>query len=127
MQNSQTMASLRDRDSLRKEDKMPVPKVSFVRRLDCSDRCQACVRCMEGVRISEGPLWEVSLYNVHFISFLQWFLQWSYLLPRSEVPTEECSWCHVYDYGLPLAHRSTCPHSNNYYGKLQCTCACTCT
>ena len=20
-----------------------------------SDRCQACVRCMEGVRISEGP------------------------------------------------------------------------
>ena len=32
---SQTMASLRDRDSLRKEDKMPVPKVSFVQRLDC--------------------------------------------------------------------------------------------
>ena len=32
---SQTMASLRDRDSLRKEDKMPIPKVSFVRRLDC--------------------------------------------------------------------------------------------
>ena len=26
------------------------------------DRCQACVRCMEGVRISEGPLWEVPLY-----------------------------------------------------------------
>ena len=32
---SQTMASLRDRDSHRKEDKVPVPKVSFVRRLDC--------------------------------------------------------------------------------------------
>ena len=31
---SQTMTSLRDRDSLRKEDKMPIPKVSFVRRLD---------------------------------------------------------------------------------------------
>ena len=27
-----------------------------------SDRCQASVRCMEGVRISEGPLWEVPLY-----------------------------------------------------------------
>ena len=27
-----------------------------------SDRCQPCVRCMEGVRNSEGPLWEVSLY-----------------------------------------------------------------
>ena len=26
-----------------------------------SDRCQPCVRCMEGVRISEGPLWEVPL------------------------------------------------------------------
>ena len=30
-----------------------------------SDRCQACVRCMEGVRISEGPLWEVPLYMMH--------------------------------------------------------------
>ena len=27
-----------------------------------SDRCQPCVRCMEGVRNSEGPLWEVPLY-----------------------------------------------------------------
>ena len=35
MINSQTMASLRDRDSLRKGDIMPIPKVSFVRRLDC--------------------------------------------------------------------------------------------
>ena len=25
-----------------------------------SDWCQACIRCMEGVRISEGPLREVS-------------------------------------------------------------------
>ena len=29
-----------------------------------SDRCQPCVRCMEGVRNSEGPLWEVPLYTV---------------------------------------------------------------
>ena len=29
-----------------------------------SDRCQAYVRCMEDVRISEGPLWEVPLYIV---------------------------------------------------------------
>ena len=28
-----------------------------------SDRCQPCIRCMEGVRNSEGPLWEVPLYN----------------------------------------------------------------
>ena len=27
-----------------------------------SDRCKACVRCMEGVRNSEGQLWEVPLY-----------------------------------------------------------------
>ena len=27
-----------------------------------NDRCQPCVRCMEGVRNSEGPLWEVPLY-----------------------------------------------------------------
>ena len=30
-----------------------------------SDRCQPCVRCMEGVRNSEGPLWEVPLYTMH--------------------------------------------------------------
>ena len=28
-----------------------------------SDRCQPCVRCMEGVCNSEGPLWEVPLYT----------------------------------------------------------------
>ena len=26
-----------------------------------SNRCQACIRCIEGVCISEGPLWEVPL------------------------------------------------------------------
>ena len=29
--------------------------------------CQACVRCMEGVRISEGPLWEVLLYLATYL------------------------------------------------------------
>ena len=34
-----------------------------------SDRYQACVRCIEGVRISESPLWEVPLYYVkHLLS-----------------------------------------------------------
>ena len=33
-----------------------------------SDRCQPCVRCMEGVRYSEGPLWEVPLYIYNYRS-----------------------------------------------------------
>ena len=32
----QNMVNLRDRDNLRRKDKRPVPKVSFVRRFDCS-------------------------------------------------------------------------------------------
>ena len=39
-----------------------------------SDRCQACVRCMEGVRISEGPLWEVPLYT--YITELAVFMKY---------------------------------------------------
>ena len=34
-----------------------------------SDRCQACVRCIEGVRISEGLLWEVPLYYINIGGF----------------------------------------------------------
>ena len=33
---NQNMVNLRDRDNLRRKDKRPVPKVSFVRRFDCS-------------------------------------------------------------------------------------------
>ena len=36
-----------------------------------SDLCQACVRCMEGVRYSEGPLWEVPLYLGYFSCKMQ--------------------------------------------------------
>ena len=32
---NQNMVNLRDRDNLRRKDKRPVPKVSFVRRFDC--------------------------------------------------------------------------------------------
>ena len=52
MLNSQTMASLRDRDNLRKEDKMPGPKVSFVRRLDCSGQMKTVQNIMHGLETS---------------------------------------------------------------------------
>ena len=40
------MVNLRDRDNLRRKDKRPVPKASFVWRFDC--------RCNQG-RLSPGP------------------------------------------------------------------------
>ena len=58
-----------------------------------SDRCQPCVRCMEGVRNSEGPLWEVPLCTVYTNTVM-------YLTPPTSIFADYayfCGWC-MYDY-----------------------------
>ena len=51
------------REQVRSSEACPLAmSVSWRVKMHYLYGCQACVRCIEGVRISEGQLWEVPLY-----------------------------------------------------------------
>ena len=85
---SQTMASLRDRDSLRKEDKMPVPKVSTL-CLEARLYMYVCVRLVNNVKTP-----------FHFMFFLE-------SNPHPSPPFTTQTFCITYMYNVITTHQPT--------------------
>ena len=78
--------NLRDRDNLRTKDKRPVPKVSFVRRLDCSNILVLALLVPEGIGygvfqvniIQFGIDQFTEASTIQFKSFVAWY-SWTFI------------------------------------------------
>ena len=91
--------NLRDRDNLRAKDKRPVPKVSFVRRLDCSTLLwivkQKCTRnrnfCMNTDLQSSYFSLKSANVSIFLLNFFILLSESVILLPQLSIELLDCS------------------------------------